>query len=251
MSCLVELEDVHLYYPALVVRRTSLKETVFNLVRRKRRTPLVHDVHALRGVTMRMVDGERVGVIGANGAGKSTLLRAIAGVYPIASGSVKTEGAVQSLFELGLGFEEEATGRENIMYRGLLMGARPVAVATKEKEIVDFAGLGEFIDYPVRTYSSGMLVRLAFAISTSFEAEILLIDEVINAGDAAFIRKARARLEGLVARSRIMIVVTHDLNAVREICNRAIYLDHGVVGFDGSPQEAISTYLASLPAGST
>ena len=226
-----------------------MKELLFSVARLKRPRGLIHDVHALRGVTLTIAEGERLGVIGPNGAGKTTLLRAIAGVYPLADGSIKIRGTVRSLFEINLGFEIEATGRENIMYRGLLLGESPAAIRARERQIVEFADVGEFIDYPVKAYSAGMLVRLAFAVSTAFGAEILLIDEVISAGDHHFMVKARRRMADLITGARILVLVSHDLAAVRELCTRAVWLERGQIVADGSPQEVVERYVRHADGG--
>ena len=247
--CSVELERLHLSYPSSPLRVTSLKELLFSVARLKRPRGLIHDVHALRGVTLTITEGERLGVIGPNGAGKTTLLRAIAGVYPLADGSIRIRGTVRSLFEINLGFEIEATGRENIMYRGLLLGESPAAIRARERQIVEFADVGEFIDYPVKAYSAGMLVRLAFAVSTAFGAEILLIDEVISAGDHHFMAKARRRMADLITGARILVLVSHDLAAVRELCTRAVWLERGQIVADGSPQEVVERYVRHADGG--
>jgi lipopolysaccharide transport system ATP-binding protein len=246
--CYVRLSGVTLRYPSSPLRTFTIKEWVFNLARLRPNRRLAHDVDALRNVTLRLDEGDRVGVIGPNGAGKTSLLKVIAGIYPLHAGTVETSGAIHSLFDLSLGFEFEATGRENIMYRGLLMGERPAAIRAREQEVVAFADLGEFIDYPVKTYSAGMLVRLAFSISTSFGGDILLLDEVLNAGDAFFMTKARQRINGLVSRSRIMVLVTHDLGAVKLMCNRAIRLEKGHVVDDGPPDAVVEKYLRGVRA---
>lgn len=240
------MEQVALRYPSLPLNTQSVKELVFGLVKRGRPQPVVHDVDALRGISMTIGDGERVAVIGPNGAGKSSLLKAIAGIYPLHGGRLRTVGTIQSLFELSLGFEPEASGRDNIAYRALLMGATPTEIRTREAEIVAFADLGEFIDYPVKAYSAGMLVRLAFSISTAFGGEILLMDEVIGVGDAAFLAKARERLRGLVSGARIVIFASHDMGAVCDICERAIHLESGRLINDGPARDVVASYLEGV-----
>jgi len=238
----IKLKDVNLRYPSSPLRTFSIKEYAFNLVRLRKSHSLIHDVHALRSVSLTVTEGQRVGIIGPNGAGKTTLLKAISGIYPIQSGSVEVTGQIQSLFDLSLGFEFEGTGRENIKYRGLLMGLRPEEIAAKEQDVVEFADIGEFIDYPVKTYSAGMLVRLAFAISTSFDPNILLLDEVFNAGDAKFRQKARERMSTLISRSQILLFVSHDLGSIREVCGRAIYMEHGRIVNDGPADTVTEAY---------
>ncbi|MCA1293922.1 ABC transporter ATP-binding protein [Paenibacillus sp. alder61] len=212
----------------------------------QKRKERLEDVHALKNFSLEINEGEKVGIIGHNGAGKSTLLKTIAGIYPIKSGSLDVKGEIRSLFDLNLGFDLESTGRENIMYRGLLLGESPKTMREKEKEIIDFADIGEFIDYPIRSYSAGMLVRLAFSISTSVSGEILLLDEVIGAGDASFVAKARDRMHNLMNRAKILVLVSHDLTTITEICNRVVLLKQGEVVMDGNPEEVIRYYKNSI-----
>jgi lipopolysaccharide transport system ATP-binding protein len=213
--------------------------------KRDPRIPKADYVRALKNVNLKITKGERVGIIGSNGSGKSTLLRTIAGIYPPAQGVVKVSGHIQALFDIGLGFETESTGRENIMYRGLVMGVHPKEIERRIDEIIEFADIGPFIDLPVRTYSAGMSVRLAFAISTYLEGEVLLIDEVFGAGDANFAHKAVSRIRSLVDQAGIVVFVSHDLGTVAEICSRVIWMDRGVLKMDGSPEEVTKAYLAS------
>jgi lipopolysaccharide transport system ATP-binding protein len=244
----IDLRDVHLRYAAVAFKERSLKALVSGCFGSRRPGPVVGDIHALRGITIGLRAGERLGLIGHNGAGKSTLLKVIAGLYPISSGERRVQGQVRSLFDLSLGFEPDATGRENILYRGLLLGLSPSFMRAKESEIVDFAGLGGFIDYPLKTYSAGMQVRLAFAISTSVGGEILLLDEVIGAGDAAFMQRARERITDLIHDSRILVLASHDYSALRQFCTRAVVLDHGHLVFDGGVEAAIGHYTRALSA---
>ncbi|GAC41577.1 ABC transporter ATP-binding protein [Paenibacillus popilliae] len=203
-------------------------------------------MHALKDLNLEITEGDKVGIIGHNGAGKSTLLKTVAGIYPIKSGMMEVVGNIRSLFDLALGFDLESTGRENIMYRGLLLGETPKSIREKEQEIIEFAGLGEFIDYPIRSYSSGMLIRLAFSISTSVEGEILLLDEVIGAGDAAFAAKAKERMTGLMSSAKILLLVSHDLGTIKEVCNRVILIKQGNIIKDGEPEEVIKFYQSSI-----
>jgi len=199
----------------------------------------INDIHALKHLTIAIKQGERVALLGHNGAGKTTLLKAIAGLYPINNGIMEVHGEIRTLFDISLGFEPESTGRENILYRGLLLGQKPRQMRAIEEEIVAFADIGEFIDYPVKTYSAGMQVRLAFAISTAIPGDILLLDEIIGVGDASFMVKAKKRIAELTAQANIMLLATHDFSSVRALCNRAIVLDHGNLVFDGNIEEGI------------
>lgn len=238
----IHMDNVTMSYPSNIYNATTLKQEIFSLLKFEKKKKLLRDVKALDGFSLNIEYGEKVGIIGHNGAGKSTLLKTIAGVYPIESGSIDVKGKIKSLFDLSLGFDLESTGRENILYRGLLLGATPEEIMSKTQEIIDFSELGEFIDYPIKAYSSGMLVRLAFSISTSISGEILLLDEVIAAGDVSFLEKARKRMKELMNQADIMVLVTHDLVTAAEVCNRVIVLDHGNIVYDGKPNEAINYY---------
>lgn len=245
-KCHITMKDINLYYPSALYNRKSLKQAVFELVRLQKPKQILNDVHALKGLSLQINEGEKVGIIGHNGAGKSTLLKAIAGIYPITSGTLETNGDIRSLFDLALGFEIEATGRENIMYRGLLLGETPKSLEEKTQDIIDFAELGEFIDYPIKSYSSGMIVRLAFAISTMVKGDILLLDEIFGAGDAKFMNKARNRIMNLIESAKIMVFVSHDLATIKAMCQRVIWLDHGKIMMDGDTEIVINEYLKSL-----
>jgi lipopolysaccharide transport system ATP-binding protein len=239
---LISLTGVDLHYSANAFRDRSLKSLLANLPRRKRDTGERRDIHALRNISIEIGPGERVGLLGHNGAGKSTFLKLVAGLYPPSAGSRVVRGTIRSLFEIGLGFEPDATGRENILYRGLLLGLTPKFMRGIEDEIVAFADLGEFIDFPIKTYSSGMLVRIAFAISTAVGGDILLLDEVIAAGDANFMIKARERIRTLVEQSEILVLASHDLAALASLCQRGVVLHHGELAFDGAISDAIARY---------
>jgi lipopolysaccharide transport system ATP-binding protein len=238
----ISLENVDLHYSANAFSDRSLKSALAKLVHRKSVHGPRCDIHALKNVSIEIGAGERVGLLGHNGAGKSTLLKLIAGLYPPSSGIRTVRGEVRSIFEIGLGFEPDATGRENILYRGLLLGLTPKFMRTITEDVVAFADIGEFIDYPIKTYSSGMLVRLAFAISTAVGGDILLLDEVIGAGDAKFMIKARERMRTLVAQSEILILASHDLGTLASICQRGLVIHNGEVAFDGSIAHAITRY---------
>ena len=246
-GCQVDLRDLVLRYPVGPFVRGSLKTSLFTLAGHQ---PLegrvTRDyVTALDGVSLTITRGERIGVIGANGAGKSTILKTIAGIYPIESGRIETHGRIQSLFNIGLGFEPDATGRENILYRGLAMGRTPKEIAAQIEDIIAFADIGQFIDMPVRIYSAGMYVRLAFTISTFLEGDILLVDEVFGAGDEAFQRKALRRMHDLMDKAGIVVMVGHDMKVIRDISSRVIWLDQGKIKLDGPPAQVVNTYLNS------
>ncbi len=196
-------------------------------------------IHALRDVSLEIRHGERVGLVGANGAGKSTLLRAIAGVFEPTRGRVRVEGRVTALFSLNLGIEADATGMENIVLRGLAAGLTRREIDRQAEEIAEFTELGDYLDFPLFTYSDGMKARLAFAISTAAKPEILLMDEWIGAGDAAFIEKARARLDAMVGDAGILVLASHNRTLLRRVCNRVVTLDRGRVEA-GAPLRAAS-----------
>lgn len=245
-DCYINMKDVNLYYPSNAYNATTLKQEIFSKLSAKKRISTLEDVHALKNINLQIKDGERVGVIGFNGAGKSTLLKALAGLYPIKTGTIETRGEIRPMFELTLGFDMESTGRENIMNRGLMLGGTPDEVRSKEQEIIDFAELGQFIDYPIKSYSSGMLVRLAFAISTSVTGDILLVDEILSAGDINFQAKAKNRMMNIMDRARILVLVLHDMSTIREVCDRTIFLKNGEIIADGKPDEVINIYLSHL-----
>lgn len=241
-KCFIKMKDVNLYYPSTTYNATTLKEAVFSKLKLQAKKKSLCDVHALKNFNLELKEGDKLGVIGHNGAGKSTLLKTIAGIYPIQSGSININGNIRSLFELSLGFEFEATGRENIMYRGLLLGETPKKIKEKEQEIIDFADIGDFIDYPIKSYSSGMLVRLAFAISTSIQGDILLLDEIIGAGDAKFYVRAKERMLNLMNSAKILVLVSHDLSSIKEICNKVILIEKGQIIKSGETEEVVSFY---------
>jgi lipopolysaccharide transport system ATP-binding protein len=238
----IQLESVNLHYSSVAFKERSLKSLLGSLIALGPRRAEVHDVHALKNIDVEIQAGERVGLLGHNGAGKSTFLKMVAGLYPISSGKRIVEGTVRALFDLSLGFEPDATGRENILYRGLLLGLSPRFMRGVEEEIVAFADLGEFIDYPLKTYSSGMQVRLAFAISTAVGGDLLLVDEVIGAGDAMFMERAKRRITELIDKSEILVLASHDFSALASICDRGIVLHHGAIQFDGNIRNAIDAY---------
>jgi lipopolysaccharide transport system ATP-binding protein len=206
-------------------------------------------VTALDEVTLEIRKGERVGLVGRNGAGKSSFLRLAAGVYLPQAGEVITRGRIQAIFDIGIGFETDATGRENVFYRGLVMGMHPDKIRERSDDIIAFADIGEFIDLPLRAYSSGMVVRLAFAISTFLEGEILLIDEVFGTGDLQFYNKAKARMLDLVDAAHIVCFASHDLGAIRDICNRCLWIHGGKVRLDGPVDEVTRTYEEAVVRG--
>jgi ABC-type polysaccharide/polyol phosphate transport system ATPase subunit len=205
-------------------------------------------VEALKDVSLSVPEGTVLGIIGPNGAGKSTLLRLIAGIYRPTSGRILVNGRVSALLSLGLGFHPELTGRENIIIGGLAMGLSRREIKRRLEEIVKFAELEEFIDAPVRTYSSGMYMRLAFSVAVNVDPDILLLDEVLAVGDAAFAEKSRARMNEFKARGKTILLVTHDLATVESWCHQALWLDKGEIRAIGNPREVIDLYTGTLKA---
>lgn len=238
----IHLENVDLHYSSVAFKERSLKSLMGSLFKMQHAQHEVHDVHALKHIDLDILPGQRVGLLGHNGAGKSTFLKMLAGLYPISSGRREVLGTVRSLFDLSLGFEPDASGRENILYRGLLLGLTPRFMREIEDEVVAFADLGEFIDYPIKTYSAGMQVRLAFAISTAVGGDILLLDEVIGAGDANFMAKAKQRIMSLIEKSEILVLASHDFGALQSICERGLVFHHGEIVFDGNMFDSIAEY---------
>lgn len=203
-------------------------------------------IKAVQDVSLRVNQGERLGIIGANGAGKTTLLRLIAGLMAPTSGDLQVEGHVNCVMTLGAGLHEDLPGRENIYIDGEIQGRGRREISEKIQEIIDFADLGEFIDYPVRTYSSGMKARLAFAMITHIEPEILIIDEALSVGDVNFNAKASARMKEMCDRGKIVIIVSHNMGAIEEMCNRCVWMDQGRIVMDGDPAEVTRAYLETV-----
>lgn len=201
-------------------------------------------IQALTEVSLQINHGERVALIGHNGAGKSTMLRVLNGIYEPQIGRMVVEGRTVPLFDVSLGMDPESTGYENILLRGMFLGFSRAEILDKTHEIADFAGLGSFLDMPMKTYSSGMAARLAFATSTSIEPDILLIDEGIGAGDAAFLEKANQRLEDLIERTRILILASHDEQLVRRWCSKAVLFEKGRNVNVGPVDEIFAQYHA-------
>ena len=199
-------------------------------------------VTALRDINLAASDGDRVALIGHNGAGKTTLLRVLAGIYHPTQGSLRCRGRRVPLFELGLGFDDEATGHENIMLRGLVLGLTRREIAVRTEWIEEFSGLADFLNLPVRTYSTGMQLRLMFSIATAVDADIILMDEWIATGDQDFLVKANERLREMVDHSRIMVLATHNLPLVRSLCNRAVLLEGGRIVDQGPVETVLARY---------
>jgi ABC-2 type transport system ATP-binding protein/lipopolysaccharide transport system ATP-binding protein len=246
----IRVDNVTVEFPIYNASTRSLKHKVINFGtggRLSRDASNRLAVVALRDVSAALAHGDRVALVGRNGAGKTTLLRVLAGVYEPSFGTVTCQGQVASLFDVTLGMDIEGTGYENIIRRGMLLGLTPKQIDGRLDDIIEFTELGDYLAVPVRTYSSGMLLRLAFAISTTIEPEILLMDEWIAAGDSQFMKKAEARLESLVRRSGIMVIASHSNALVRQVCNKAILLEKGQVVQAGPVEEVVTAYEEAKP----
>jgi ABC-2 type transport system ATP-binding protein/lipopolysaccharide transport system ATP-binding protein len=242
----IAARNVSVVFPLYGGGSRSLKRTLANLGSGGRISEDASHrviVNALRDVSISVQHGDRVGLIGPNGAGKSTLLRVLAGIYEPTAGSVWCDGQVVPLFNPALGMEPEATGHQNIRLRGLLLGLGPEEIEAKRSEIAAFTELGDYLDMPVRTYSSGMMLRLAFATSTCFVPEILLLDEWIGVGDAHFVEKAERRMQEVVGQSSIVVIASHSNDLIRRLCNKAIYIEGGRVKAEGSVDDVLTAYV--------
>ena len=244
----LRLEHVGLDFCVRTHGRISLKEYILKGMFRTRGSTST-TVRALDDINLDFSEGDRVGIIGHNGAGKSTLLKVLAGIYLPSQGRRSVQGKIASLFDITLGFEPEASGWENIAFRSYFQGETPKSMRTKLNAIAEFSELGDFLNMPVRYYSAGMCVRLAFSIATAIETEILIVDEVLSAGDLAFQHKARKRIEELLARARVVVLVSHDLASVAALCERVIWMDHGHIRQQGPPGLVIPAYQAMATAG--
>ncbi|UST54577.1 ABC transporter ATP-binding protein [Comamonadaceae bacterium OTU4NAUVB1] len=225
----ISMKKASVSFPIYGAGSASLKKTLAASVTGGRlgKETGVRVVQALSDIDLELQSGDRLGLIGHNGAGKSTLLRTLAGVYEPSSGDFERRGTVASLIDPSLGIEADATGIENIMLRGLVMGMSKKQVDALTDEICEFSGLGEYVNMPVRTYSTGMLMRLAFSISTSVEADILLMDEWLSVGDAEFTEKAEKRMRDVVAKSGILVLASHSMDLIQKECNRVVHMEHG------------------------
>jgi ABC-type polysaccharide/polyol phosphate transport system ATPase subunit len=243
----IELEQVSLTFRVRKERSVRLKDFILKRMFLPSKNPFL-EVRALQDVNLRVEQGDRLGFIGHNGAGKSTLLKLLAGIYAPTSGYRSVTGRISSLFDIALGFEGEASGWENITYRSYLQGETPSSVRAKRNAIAEFSELGDFLNMPVRYYSAGMMVRLAFSIATAIDPEILLVDEVLGVGDLSFQNKARERMRDMMAKAHLMVLVTHDLDGIRQMCNRAVWLDHGRIVMIGPCDSVVAAYRASVQA---
>lgn len=242
----IEFKEVSIAFPIFNASSRSLKNKVLSLSTGGRlglNVKGVTEIRALEQVNFTFENGERIGLIGHNGSGKSTLLRALSGVYTPQHGSIRVEGETTSLIDISLGINPEFTGRENILIRGSLLGLSRQQIYKHTDEIIDFTELGEFIDMPLRTYSSGMQLRLAFAISTTIEPEILLMDEWLAVGDENFKHKTEERMQSLANKSSILVIASHSKEQILKVCKRVIWLEHGQIKMDGEPKAVCDAYF--------
>lgn len=231
----VSVKDLHISYRGL--KKTSIRASWTKLKNK------VEVFEALKGVSFDIEEGKILGIIGKNGSGKSTMLRAIAGIFSPDKGSIDLHGHSISLLSIGVGFNKKLTGKENIYLSGMLLGFTEEEIYKKEKEIITFADIGDFINKPVKTYSSGMYSKLAFAITAILETDIMLIDEVLSVGDARFQEKSYNKMKELISdEKRTVIIVSHSLNTIKELCDEVLWLNDGKIIEIGKPDEVISKY---------
>jgi teichoic acid transport system ATP-binding protein len=235
--------NLHIVYRVYEDRRTGLRD----LIASRGRRPSYREVHAVRGVDLAAHRGEAIGLIGRNGSGKSTLMQAVAGLLPPAEGEVYASSQ-PSLLGVSAALNRTASGRRNIMLGGLALGMTRDEVEERMEEIIEWTGLEDFIDLPLRTYSSGMRARLLFAIATSVEPEILLVDEALNVGDEVFKERSKERIAALIAHAGTVFVVSHSMSTILEMCTRVIWLDRGQIAADGDPDEVITAYREHFKA---
>lgn len=232
----INVKDLKIRYRSL--NKISIRKSLFSLRKSK-----VEVFEAVRGISFDVKQGEIVGITGKNGSGKSTLLRAIAGIFAPDEGSIDLNGHTISLLSIGVGFQKKLTGRENIYLSGMLLGFSEEEINDKMKEIIEFSELGDFIDRPVKTYSSGMYSKLAFSITAVLETEIMLIDEVLSVGDSKFKKKSYKKMKQLISNEeRTVIIVSHSQDTLQKLCDRIIWLHDGKIKMDGTPEEVLPKY---------
>jgi len=242
MKTYIQMEDLSVKFRIYRNPNPSLKDLIVNRLKGKKQRDNYTEFFAVNNLSLNIQSGDRLGIVGLNGAGKSTLLKTIAGIYFPHGGRVSMNGRITPLMELGAGFDPEQTGWENIYLNGALLGFSPAEMKQKENAIAEFSELGNFLDLPVKYYSNGMYGRLSFSIAAMTEPEILLIDEVFSTGDAHFVEKSSQRILQLVERSQIVIIVSHNLDQIMNLCNRVIVMNKGVVLKDGDPEETLAYY---------
>ncbi|OJA00119.1 ABC transporter ATP-binding protein [Rickettsiella grylli] len=244
---LIELNSLYVDFPiyhhnARSIRKSFLRFTGGGIIHKEKETSRIVIVKALDNISFTLNHGDRLGLIGHNGAGKSTLLRVLAKIYEPSQGSITIEGRVSPLLNVMLGVNPESTGYENILMRGVLLGLSQKEIQEKVQEIADFTELGDYLSVPIRTYSTGMQLRLAFAVATCIKPEILLMDEMIEAGDANFKKKAEARLTGFIEQTSILVLASHSNETIRRLCNKVALLEKGKLKYFGPLEEGFVVY---------
>ena len=240
MSTVVSLDNVSVEYRRATTKSRSIKQASVDLLKGKRK---FQTFKALDGVTFEINSGEILAIVGRNGSGKSTLLKVISRVIPPTNGRIIVRGHVEPMIELGVGFNPELSGRENIMLNAAIHGRNPKIVKERVEDLIKWAGLEEVIDLPLRTYSSGMVARLGFAVATDINPDIVLVDEVLAVGDIDFMEKSRARMEKIMSEGSTVVLVSHDLETVRSLATRAIWIEHGKIKAHGDPSAVINSYV--------
>ena len=239
----IELKNVNLTFDLDAEQVDTLKEQVIMKLKGKKTEK--KELHVLKDINFKIHQGEKVGIIGFNGAGKSTLLKVICGIYPPDEGEVFTSGNISPFLSLGLGFDSRYTGRKNIFLNGAVLGYDKEFLKKKEQDIIDFTELGEFIDVPIKNYSSGMRAKLGFAIATMVEPDILVIDEVLGVGDAKFKKKSKDKMKSLMDGNTTVLLVSHSIGSIRSICTKAIWIDNGEVKEIGEVNKVCDHYIAA------
>jgi ABC-type polysaccharide/polyol phosphate transport system ATPase subunit len=242
----IQVEDLRVTYRTTYEKAPTLKTTMVRLGRRER---MVREIEALKGVSLAVPHGTVLGVVGANGAGKSTLVRTMAGILPPTEGRVIVHGRVSTLLALGVGFNKELSGRENVILGGLAAGYSREEMEHRYEQIVDFAELEDFMDLPMRTYSSGMYGRLAFSVAVNMDPDILLIDEALSVGDARFRKKSFRKMRELCTQARTIVLVSHALKSIRDLCDETVWMHEGEVAGYGDPDEVVDAYEKFLDVG--
>jgi len=238
----IEVRDLGVRYSLRFTKKTTVRESFTNMFRRDEGPS---HFWALRNVSFKVERGESLAVIGPNGAGKSTLLQVLAGIITPTEGEIDIRGQVSSLLTLGAGFDQDLSGRENILLAGAFLGMSTREINRRLEDIIEFTDIGAFIDAPIKTYSSGMRARLGFSIATSVDPDLLLLDEVLSTGDQVFRAKSQARVMELVRAAKGIVLVTHDMNWVTEFCNRAMLLEQGTIVAEGDPSEIVELHKAN------
>ena len=246
MGEIIKVDHVSMNFRMNVNHTTSMKEWVISKLKRQLK---YQDFYALNDISFSVERGEIIGIIGTNGSGKSTLLKVISGIYKPTKGSVVTAGRVAPMLELGSGFDYELSGRENIFLNGAIMGYSEDFLKSRYDEIVGFSELGDFIEQPLKTYSSGMMMRLAFSVATLVDPEILIVDEILAVGDERFQRKSYERMTKLMSGGTTVLMVSHDMDQIRSMCMRTVWLQKGSIQMNGEVQEVCDAYQQYMLSG--